>query len=84
MVHLIFSKLYMFGDPNFMLMGKQYLAFYKVVNRDNFYVWVIEAESLGEAIEKFKSIALRKIVNCYSAYIVEAKKGKWINIIEGK
>jgi hypothetical protein len=74
----------MFGDPNFMLMGKQYLAFYKVYGRDYFYVWVIEAENMREAIEKFRAIGLSKIVNCYSAYIVEAKNGKWINIIEGK
>jgi hypothetical protein len=57
-----------------------YMVFYKQYHNTGFYVWVVEAPTIEEAIEFFTNKAKKLLGNVQTFYITPKDSGKWVNI----
>jgi len=57
-----------------------YMVFYKQYHNTGFFVWVIEAQTIDDAIAIFTNKAKKFLGNVQTFYITPKDSGKWVNI----
>jgi hypothetical protein len=57
-----------------------FMVFYKQYHNMGFFVWVIEAQTMDEAITMFTNKAKKVLGHVQTFYITPKDSGKWVNI----
>jgi hypothetical protein len=79
--HVLFFKGFKY-ITSYKILGETmlFMVFYKQYHNTGFYVWVVEAPTIEEAIEFFTNKAKKLLGNVQNFYITPKDSGKWVNI----